>query len=81
MMEKQNITLAIPKDILRKAKKIAIDHNVSLSGLMVELLTNLIEQEERYAIAKQKHLTWLAQGADLGTKGTISWSRESLYER
>jgi hypothetical protein len=48
---------------------------------MVELLTNLIEQEERYAIAKQKHLTWLAQGADLGTKGTISWSRESLYER
>ena len=81
MMEKQNITLAIPKNILRKAKKMAIDHNTSLSGLMVELLTDLVEQEERYAMAKQKHLAWLAHSADLGTDGNINWSRESLYER
>ena len=80
-MEKQNITLSLPKHILRKAKKMAIDHDTSLSGLMVDLLTNLVEQEEQYEIAKQEHLAWLAQGTDLGTHGNISWSRESLYER
>ena len=80
-MEKQNITLSIPKNILRRAKKMAIDHNTSLSGLMVDLLTNLIEQEERYASARQKHLAWLAHGADLGTNGDINWSRESLHDR
>ncbi len=81
MVEKQNVTLSLPKNILRKAKIIAIEHDTSLSGLMVELLTNLVEQEERYANAKRQHLAWLAQGADLGTDGNISWSRKSLHER
>ena len=81
MIEKQNITLSLPKNILRKAKIIAIEHDTSLSGLMVELLTRLVEDEDQYARAKQRHLAWLAQGTDLGTNGNISWSRESLHER
>ncbi len=81
MIEKQNVTLSLPKNILHKAKIIAIEHDTSLSGLMVELLTNLVEQGDRYAKAKQEHLAWLAQGVDLGTEGNIPWMRESLYER
>lgn len=81
MVEKQNITLSLPKNILRKAKIIAIEHDTSLSGLMVELLMRLVEDEDRYTKAKRRHLAWLAQAADLGTQGKISWSRESLYER
>ena len=41
-MEKLNFILSLPRSILRKAKKIAMDQDRSLSALMVELLTYLI---------------------------------------
>lgn len=81
MLEKQNVTLSLPKSVLRKAKKIAIDRNTSLSGLMIKLIADLTEAEDQYTIAKQKHLAWLSQNIDLGTNGQIDWSRDSLYER
>lgn len=81
MIEKQNVTLSLPRHILRKAKIIAIEHDTSLSGLMVELLTHLVEHEDQYAKARRQHLAWLAHGADFGTNGNIGWSRESLHER
>ena len=80
-MERQNVTLSLPKATLRKAKIIAIDQGTTLSGLMVKLLTHLVEQEDLYVSAKRKHLARLDQNIDLGTNGSISWSRESLYER
>lgn len=81
MIEKQNVTLSLPKNILRQAKMLALEKETSLSGLMVDLLLNLIEQEDRYAQAKQAHLRMLAEKVDLGTEGHINWTRESLYER
>lgn len=81
MIEKQNVTLSLPKKLLRKAKIMAIEHDTSLSGLMVDLLTEVVEQREQYMIAKRKHLALLAEGVDLGTDGSSNWSRESLHER
>ncbi len=81
MVEKQNVTLSIPKKILRQAKIIAIERDRSLSGLMVELLARLVASEERYLTAKESHLTLLEQGTDMGTGGTVAWSRDSLHER
>ncbi len=80
-MEKQNVTLSIPKDVLRKAKKVAIDQDTSLSGLMTRALVEIVDQEERYASAKRHHLAWLAQSADLGTDGRVRWSRDELHDR
>ena len=80
-MEKQNVTLSLPRSILRKAKKIAIDQDRSLSGLMVELLTELVEREDQYASAKRKYLAILDQDTDLGTNGSISWTRADLHDR
>lgn len=80
MTEKQNVTLSLPKSLLHKAKKIAIDQDTSLSGLMIRLITDLVEAEEKYMIAKEKHLAWLSQAKNLGTNGHITWSRESLYD-
>ncbi len=54
------------------AAKIAMDQNRSLLGLMVELLTDLVEREELYASARPKHLALLAQDTDLGTNGSIT---------
>lgn len=81
MVEKQNITLSLPKSLLRKAKIIAIGRDTSLSGLLADTLIELVEREDQYEIAKQRQLTWLDQGMDLGTEGKIGWSRESLHER
>lgn len=80
-MEKQNVTLSLPRSVLRKAKKIAIDQDLSLSGLMVELLTELVEREDQYASSQRQYLSLLEQDTNLGTDGSIGWSRADLHER
>ena len=80
-MDKQNVTLSLPRSLLRKAEKIAMDQDRSLSELMVELLIEFVEREEQYARAKRKHLALLAQDTDLGTNGTTSWTRADLHDR
>ena len=80
-MDKQDITLSLPRSLLRKAEKIARDRNCSLSKLMAELLTELVEPKDQYASAERKHLALLAQDTDLGTNGTTSWTRADLHDR
>lgn len=81
-MEKiQNVTLAIPKDILRKAKILAIQKNTSLSGLLTQTLTELVSNREDFEQARQRNLRKLKTGFDLGTQGNASWKREELHER
>jgi hypothetical protein len=78
-MEKQNVTLAIPKRLLQQAKILAVERNNSLSGLLTELLTELVESEERYEKSKRRNLAWLDERRALGAD--FSWSRESLHDR
>ena len=80
-MDKQNVTLSLPRSILRKAKMIAMEQDRSLSALMVELLTELVEREDQYARAKRKYLALLDQDTDLGTNGSIGWTRADLHDR
>ena len=80
-METQNITLAIPKDILREVKIIAARRGTSISGLMVHTLTELVQKQDEYEIAMRHHLEMLEHGFDLGTGGEITWSRDELHER
>jgi hypothetical protein len=77
----QNVTLAIPKDILRKAKILAIQKNTSLSGLLTQTLTELVSQYDDFEQARQRNLSVLKTGLDLGTQGNITWRREELHER
>lgn len=81
MAESQNVTLSVPKAILRKAKIIAIEQETSLSSLMTYLLTDLVEKQDRYAQARERQLAWLEEAADLGSQGVSSWTREELHER
>ena len=77
----QNITLSIPKSILRKAKILAIQKNTSLSGLLTQTLTSLVARQESYQQARQRNLELLKKGLDLGTRGQAPWEREELHER
>lgn len=81
MSERQNVTLSIPKDVLRKAKIEAVRRNTSLSGLLTQLVNDAVEQQDEYEIAMHRQLSWLRQGWNLGTDGRATWTREELHER
>ena len=80
-MEKQNVTLSLPKETLRKAKVLAIKRNMSLSALLTQTVESIVARADEYERAKEEYLDWLERGADLGTKGTITWTRDELHER
>jgi hypothetical protein len=80
-MERQNITLALPKEVLHKVKLIAVRRQTSVSALLTETLERLTEQEDAYVNARRRHLEWLSNAKDLGTNGQISVRRDELHER
>lgn len=77
----QNVTLAIPRNILRKAKILAVKKNTSLSGLLTQTLEELVARDEGYEQARQRNLEMLKRGFDLGTQGKVNWKREELHDR
>ena len=81
MENTQNVTLAIPKSVLRKAKILAVQKNTSLSALLTQTLTELVAHQEAYEQARQRNLVLLKSGFDLGTQGRLPWKREDLHER
>ena len=80
-MEKQNITLSLPKDILLKIKLIAVKQQTSVSGLLTNTLEKIVQRDEAFGHAQRRHLQWLDLGEDLGTEGKIATSRDELHER
>lgn len=81
MENNQNVTLSIPRNILRKAKILAVQKNTSLSGLLTQTLADLVSNQEAYDRARQRNLVELKRGFNLGTHGQIAFQRESLHER
>lgn len=80
-MERQNVTLSLPKELIKKAKIIATKRDTSLSNLIRQTLEEIITKEEGYEVAMRKHLEILRKGFDFRLKGKIPWTREELHER
>jgi hypothetical protein len=80
-MKKQNVTLSLSKDVLKKVKIIAVERETSLSGLMTDLLKSLILAEEGYEDALKRQTSQLKNAYDLGTKGKAAWGRGELHDR
>lgn len=76
---KQNITLSLEKDLIKKGKVIASKRDTSLSRLLSGFLKEIITQEESYELSKRKAMNILDKGFHLG--GKITCSREELHER
>jgi len=62
-------------------KLVAAKRDTSISALLTATLSELADQEEGYAEARDAMLADLVQGYALGTQGMIAWSRDSLHER
>lgn len=76
---KQNITLSINKELIRKAKILAAQKQTSISGMLSQELQKIIGDAEEYELYKRKALINIKQGFHLG--GKIRVSREDLHER
>ena len=76
---KQNITLSIDKEIIKKGKVIAAQKDTSISKMLGDHLKEIVEREDQYEAAKRGAMQALRQGFHLG--GRIHWEREDLYER
>lgn len=81
MAEKQNITLSVPRELLRKVKRLAADRDTSVSSLMTEALARLADEDRRYSAARKRALAALQSPRSLGTRGRRTWSRDDLHER
>jgi hypothetical protein len=80
-MEKQNVTLSIPKLLLKQAKIFAASQDKSLSQLMRESLEEKVREETDYNKARKRQLRLLKKGLNLGTGGQVKTSRDELHAR
>jgi metal-responsive CopG/Arc/MetJ family transcriptional regulator len=80
-MERQNVTLSLPKLLLKKAKVIAASREKSLSELLRESLEQKVREANGYKKARQRQLKLLKEGLDLGTKGDIATTRDEVHDR
>lgn len=76
---KQNITISLERELIKKARIVAAQKETSLSRMLSEELKQLIQKAEHYDRAKKKALANLKTGFHLG--GKIVASREELHER
>jgi len=77
--EKQNVTVSLSKEVLKKAKILAARRETSISGLLAQQIELLVSNDEAYERAARQALALLDQGFHLG--GVIRSTRDELHER
>ncbi|MBY0495928.1 MAG: BrnA antitoxin family protein [Cyanobacteria bacterium] len=81
MSDNQNITLRLPRALLKRVKRVAADRDTSVSALMAEALARLTDEDRRYSAARKQAMAALQSPGSLGSGGERSWSREELHDR
>ena len=77
--DRQNLTVSLPRDTIRKAKVLAARRETSISGLVAEQLEALVSQDEAYQRAMRDALALLERGFHMG--GFVGIDREELHDR
>ena len=80
-VETRNITLSLPRELLRRVKRLAADRDTSVSSMMIEALTRLADEDRRYSAARKRAVAAMRSARSLGTGGRRTWSRDELHER
>lgn len=77
-----NITLTLDDELVKKVRKIAVDRNTTLTGLVREYLTEIAKSE---LSAEEKERAWARLEETFKTvsfdSGGKKWTREELNER
>ena len=76
-MGKQNLTLTVDADLLKRARKLALDHDTSVNQLVRDYLTDLVGESDQAAEAVDAlRKIWKKSRYSIGNR---SWTREDLY--
>jgi hypothetical protein len=75
-----NVTMSIDDALLKRARKIAVDRDSTLSDMYRAFLAELVKQEEvrRGFIAEELDSLF---GQSQASSGGRAWSRDELHER
>jgi hypothetical protein len=76
---RQNVTISISPETVRKARILAARRATSISRLLAEQIELLVGEEEAWERSERSALALLDRDFHLG--GTISASRDELHER
>jgi hypothetical protein len=76
---KQNVTVSLNVETVRKARILAARRSTSISGLLAEQIEALVGAEEAWERAERSALALLEDGFSLG--GSLTASRGELHER
>lgn len=52
--DRQNVTLSLPRNLLRTLRHRAVDQGTSLSGFILQILRKEVEEKEGYALAMER---------------------------
>ena len=78
---KQNVTLALPAETIRRLKVLAAERGSSISRMLTDQLDELLDRETGYDSARRRALARLERGLPLGMPDRVPWSRDELHER
>jgi uncharacterized protein DUF6364 len=73
---KRNLTIQLDAELIRRARVIAAERGTSVSGLVTQQITELIEARDRYIRARESALDMMSTATDHGGR---HWTREELY--
>jgi len=75
----KNMTLAIEEDLLKEARKYALERNTTVNQLVRNYLAGIVKQKGRRRAAKRRLVSLMRdKKVEIGSR---TWTREELYER
>jgi hypothetical protein len=76
---RQNVTVSLEHQTVRKARILAAKKGSSISRLLAEQIESLVQEDEDFESAKRQALALLEQGFHMGN--FVPVKREELHER
>jgi uncharacterized protein DUF6364 len=76
---KNNVTLTLEEDLLRAARKVALDRNTSVNQMVRDFLAQLVRESSRDQAASE-HMDQIFKTHRIRI-GSRTWTREDLHDR
>jgi hypothetical protein len=77
-MTKTNLTIQLEAKTVLRAKVLAASRGTSVSALVAQTLESMVDEHERYEVARRQAERNMAEAKDLGGR---DWTRDELHDR
>ena len=75
-----NITMTLDDEVIKKVKRIAVEKNTTLTGLVRDYLTGIARREDQRREEVIAQLSEIMNSSNMEV-GEITWTRDDLHER